>query len=69
MELKVREQIEDTDVLIIGGGIAGLQAAIEAGRLMLKYWLQKKPMLDVQGMVAQAMTIFCVIFQAYMVMI
>lgn len=42
MELKVREQIEDTDVLIIGGGIAGLQAAIEAGKSNVKVLVAEK---------------------------
>ena len=31
MEMKKRERIIQTDVLIIGGGISGLQAAIAAG--------------------------------------
>ena len=30
MEIKVRQDVVKTDVLIVGGGIAGMQAAIAA---------------------------------------
>ncbi len=42
MELKRREKIEATDVLIIGGGIAGLQAAIEAAAMGAKVIVVEK---------------------------
>ena len=42
MEMKKRERIIQTDVLIIGGGISGLQAAIAAGEKGCKVIISEK---------------------------
>lgn len=49
MELKRREKVEKTDVLIVGGGIGGLQAAISAGEAGAKVIVAEKAHVNRSG--------------------
>ncbi|MDY2726122.1 MAG: FAD-binding protein [Anaerostipes faecalis] len=49
MKLKRREKIEKTDILIVGGGIGGLQAAISAGEAGAKVIVAEKTHVNRSG--------------------
>ena len=69
MKIQRQKEIVKADVLVVGGGIGGMQAAIAAAEAAPTLLLQKKPTQNAQAVAPRAMTILCAICRSIMVTI